>query len=295
MATAAVQHAPGNSVGQYVEPVIQESTRVKKHDVSTELYYYKENEDGSPPTPTYVGKTNPERPFATQNSIVHDITGEEEKYTLDSHGFQIYNHQSKEIDFLDDEKIKAEYYPETEQLLKDATGAVRIFIFDHTIRRPQKDAPANALRGPVRRVHIDQSYTASESRVPHHLPDEADELLKKRFQIINVWRPIKTIYKDPLGVADAHSVPESDLVGAALIYPTRKGETFAVKPNPEHRWYFKYAQRPDEVTLIKCFDTKTDGRARRVPHTAFTNPGEEHKDARESIEVRALVFYDDER
>ena len=52
--------------------------------------------------------------------IVKDISGEEHKYTLDSHGFQIYKHESNEKTFLDDEKIKAEYYPETEQLLKDA-------------------------------------------------------------------------------------------------------------------------------------------------------------------------------
>jgi len=95
-----------------------------------------------------------------------------------------------------------------------------------------------------------------------------------------------------LGVADANSVPDSDLVGAALIYPNRKGETYAVLPNPKHQWYFKYAQRPDEVTLIKCFDSKNDGRARRVPHSAFTDPAEEDKYPRESIEVRALVFYD---
>jgi hypothetical protein len=108
-----------------------------------------------------------------------------------------------------------------------------------------------------------------------------------------VWRPIKTILKDPLGVADANSVPDSDLIGAALIYPNRKGETYAVLPNPAHKWYYKYAQRPDEVTLIKCFDSTTDGRARRVPHSAFTNPAEEDKQPRESIEVRALVFYDE--
>jgi len=107
-----------------------------------------------------------------------------------------------------------------------------------------------------------------------------------------VWRPIKTILKDPLGVADANSVPDSDLIGAALIYPNRKGETYAVVPNPAHKWYYKYAQRPDEVTLIKCYDSKTDGTARRVPHSAFTNPSEEDKYPRESIEVRALVFYD---
>lgn len=171
------------------------------------------------------------------------------------------------------------------------TGAIRTYIFDHTIRRP-KAGETQPLRGPVRRVHIDQSYSASRDRVYYHLPEEADELVKKRFQIINVWRPIKTIYKDPLGVADAHSVPDSDLVGAALIYPNRRGETYAVKPNTAHRWYYKYGQRPDEVTLIKCFDSWNDGRARRVPHTAFTNPDEEDKEERESIEVRALVFYD---
>lgn len=93
-------------------------------------------------------------------------------------------------------------------------------------------------------------------------------------------------------MADAHSVPDDDLLPVALIYPNRRGETFTVKPNPAHRWYFKYAQRPDEVTLIKCFDSLTDGRARRVPHSAFINPDEEDKESRESIEVRALVFYD---
>lgn len=61
-----------------------------------------------------------DRPHVGQDVVVHDIAGDEDRYTLDSHGFQIYRHESKEKDFLDGEKIKAEYYPETEQLLKDA-------------------------------------------------------------------------------------------------------------------------------------------------------------------------------
>jgi hypothetical protein len=109
-----------------------------------------------------------------------------------------------------------------------------------------------------------QSYAAPMNRVKHHLAEESDELLKKWFQIINVgsrhisfplrkqhdglnalvprvWRPIKSIFSDPLTLADAHSVPDSDLVAAKLIYPNRWGETYALKPNPNHRWYFKYA------------------------------------------------------
>jgi len=60
-----------------------------------------------------------ERPAYPLEMTVHDISGDESKYTLDSHGFQIHRHESKEKDFDDDDKIKAEYYAETEQLLKD--------------------------------------------------------------------------------------------------------------------------------------------------------------------------------
>lgn len=147
----------------------------------------------------------------------------------------------------------------------------------------------------MQRVHIDQSYSASKNRVSHHLPDEAPELLKGRYQIINVWRPIKTILKDPLAVADAHTVPDSDLIPIGLIYPDRAGETYGVKPDPNIKWYYRFGQTPDLVTLIKCFDSKTDGRARRVPHTAFVNPETENEPGRESIEVRALVFHPDDR
>lgn len=176
------------------------------------------------------------------------------------------------------------------------TGASRIFIFDHTIRRNHQDvrSPSVSLRGPVQRVHIDQSYEASKNRVSYHLPEDAPRLLQGRYQIINVWRPIKSIYKDPLAVADAHTVPDSDLIPVKLIYPDREGETYTVRPNPAHKWYFRYGQTPEMVTLIKCFDSKTDGRARRVPHSAFVNPETEDHPGRESIEVRALVFHPDD-
>lgn len=183
-------------------------------------------------------------------------------------------------------------------LNENSTGADRIFIFDHTIRRRPAGSPDGgpALRGPVQQVHIDQTYKASLSRVSHHLPGEADELLKGRVQIINVWRPITTVERDPLAVADAHSVPESDLVTRGLIYPTRNGETFSVKHNLKHRWYYRSGLTPEQVLLIKCFDSKTDGRARRVPHTAFVDPSApSDAPTRESIEVRALVFHTTDR
>lgn len=122
-------------------------------------------------------------------------------------------------------------------LTRRRTGATRIHIFDHTIRRqPPGDASTSRqLRGPVQRVHIDQSYDAAISRVPFHLPDDADKLLQSRVQIINVWRPIKTVQRDPLAVAEANSVSDDSLVVTELIYPNRRGETYAVKHDPAHR------------------------------------------------------------
>jgi hypothetical protein len=272
------------------------------HDVDTTLNYFKPNEDGSPPHPTYVDRPETyDRPVESHPVRITDISGRESDYTLDKNGFQVHTQTAREKDFLDDDHIKSVYYPETEQLLKDVTGASKIFIFDHTIRRQppeQEVTDRNAQRrGPVQRVHIDQTYTASLSRVPHHLPaEEAAELLKGRVQIINVWRPIKKVLRDPLALAQADSVSEEDLEPVGLIYPTRKGETFAVKYNPAHRWFYKHGLTPDEVLLIKCFDSKTDGRARRVPHTAFADPSASPEaPARESIEVRALVFHPNDR
>ncbi|KAJ8059548.1 hypothetical protein OCU04_011204 [Sclerotinia nivalis] len=280
------------------------------HDIQGVLNYHLDAEDGSPPAPNIVAKpTTYERPVHSVKVTVHDIRGSEDQHTLDTTGFQIANHVSREKDFVDEEKIKSDYYKETEELLKRETGASKIFIFDHTIRRqslngtdpaPNTTGTANdnsrpiVLRGPVQRVHIDQSYTASANRVAYHLPEEAEKLLKGRFQIINVWRPIKTILKDPLGVAAANSVDDKDLVPIKLIYPDREGETYGVRYDPGHKWHYLYKQTPAEVLLIKCFDSKTDGRARRVPHSAFVNPEHEGEEKRESIEVRALVFYPDD-
>jgi hypothetical protein len=168
------------------------------------------------------------------------------------------------------------------------TGAKRIFIFDHTIRR-DGDGSSPQKRGPVQRVHIDQSAAASRSRVPFHLPDDAGRLSQSRFQIINVWRPIKTIRRDPLTVADSTTVRDEDLVPIPLIYPNRNGETLGVRYNEGQRFYYKSGLTPEEVILIKCFDSE-DGL--RVPHSAFVDADTEGiEEARESIEVRALVFH----
>jgi hypothetical protein len=227
--------------------------------------------------------------IADARPILRDVS-------LDEEGFALVRHESRVGDFYNEQEVRSVYYPEAEHVLKEATGADRVFIFDHTVRRRVpggEDRRADQPRQPVPRVHVDHTETSGPQRVRDLLPDEAESLLRGRVQIINIWRPIRGPLLDaPLAVCDAATVKPEQLVASDLVYPTRVGETYSVTFDPAHRWFYVPRMRADEALLLKCYDSRTDGRARFAPHTAFTDPTTP-ADAppRESIEIRALVFH----
>ena len=108
------------------------------HDVSTTLNYIVP----PPETPYFYSPSidPPEgKPRSNINSepypaVIHDVRGKEDTVGLDKTGFQFVRHESAEKEFVDEERIKAVYYKEVEELLKKVTGGKRVFIFDHTIR-----------------------------------------------------------------------------------------------------------------------------------------------------------------
>ena len=123
--------------------------------------------------------------------------------------------------------------------------------------------------------------------------DEAEELLKHRYAIVNLWRPIRgPVLESPLTLCDAQSLAEEDLVASDLLYPDRKGETYSITYNPNQRYYYFPKMQPNEAVLIRCFDSALTGAARFSAHTGFDDPSSP-PDAprRESLEVRTLVFY----
>jgi len=215
---------------------------------------------------------------------------------LDTQGFALVEQRSAVRDFWDDDEVRQVYYPEAERFIADATGASRVFIFDHLQRRRvpgHADRAAGGPRQPATRVHVDHTARSGPQRARDLLGDEAEELLRGRVQVINLWRPIRGPLRDaPLAVCDARSVDPGDLVPSDLVYRDRVGETYSVTYNPAHRWYYVPEMRADEALLLKCCDSKMDGRARFMPHTAFTDPTTP-ADAfpRESIELRTLVFH----
>jgi hypothetical protein len=227
---------------------------------------------------------------------IHDLRPIESEITLDHNGFQLVHQATSVADFWNEEEIRKAYYLETEILLKRVTGADRVHIFDHTLRRRVpgvEDSRRSGPRQPANRLHVDQTIESGPARLRFELPDEADELLRGRVQIINVWRPIKgPLYDAPLVMGDARSVAPQDLVASDLIFPDRSGEIYLLNYNPAHRWFYVSAMKTDEALLLKCYDSATDGRARFSPHGSFLDPTAP-KDAplRESIEVRALTFH----
>jgi len=235
----------------------------------------------------------------THTAPIYDLRPIARDVSLDDAGFQLMSHRSAVENFWDEEELKRVYYPESVELLKQVTGATRVHIFDHTLRRRvpgvhDRAAGREDPRQPATRVHVDQTATSGVTRLQHAFPGEADELLRHRVAIVNVWRPIKSPVLDaPLAVCDARSVASDDLVPSDLLYRDRRGETYNVKYNPRHRWFYVPEMRTDEVLLLKCFDSRDDGGvARFAPHTAFLDPtAPADAPPRESIELRAYVFF----
>jgi hypothetical protein len=228
---------------------------------------------------------------------IHSLRPIADDLGLDVQGFALLEQKSAVRDFWDDDEVRRVYYPEAERFLKQATGASRIFIFDHLQRRRvpgQEDRSRSGPRQPATRVHVDHTDRSGPQRVRDLMGDEAEELLKGRVQVINMWRPIRRepLRDAPLAVCDSRTVAAADLVPSDLVYRERVGETYSVRYNPAHRWFYAPEMRRDEVLLLKIADTKTDISARFMPHTSFTDPTTP-PDAlpRESIELRTLVFH----
>jgi hypothetical protein len=215
-------------------------------------------------------------------------------FTLERNGFHFIRHDTAIGDFLNEAEVRHMYYAEMEALVKAESGASRVVVFDHTLRTAD-DAlrEAHKIREVVLRVHNDYTEWSGPQRVRDLLPDEADDLLRRRFAIIQVWRPIRhPVETFPLAICDARSLSPENLVVSERRYPNRIGQTYAITYNPDHAWYWFPRMRRDEALVFKVYDSLADGRARWTAHTAFLDPtSPPNAQPRESIEIRTLAFF----
>jgi hypothetical protein len=229
---------------------------------------------------------------AGRHSIpIYDARPLIDSLSLDVEGFVLKRRSSSVSNFYDPAQVRSIYYPEVERLVQEATGAVRVVAFEHDVRCAAKARQGmNGVREPVKVVHDDYTAKSSPERVRLYLGQEADLLLRSRYQVINVWRSIEgPVLESPLAICEARSINKED------ILPTEEGvkhEVYLFKFSPRHRWFYFPNMQSDEVLLFKCFDSLNEGPARLTAHTAFDNPNTP-LDARprESIEVRTLAFF----
>jgi hypothetical protein len=234
------------------------------------------------------GKPDPRR------ITVHNGRPHANDFILERHGFRFVRHDTKVEEFYDDDQIRRIYYREMEALIKAESGAERVVVFDHTLRTADDELRVSkGIREVVRRVHNDYTEWSAPQRVRDILPDQAEELLQRRFAIIQVWRPIRhPVETYPLAMADAQTLSPQDMVVSERRAPGRIGQTYAIKYNPMHKWYWFPRMRRDEALVFKVFDSLKDGRARWTAHTAFADPtSPAQARPRESIEIRTLAFF----
>ncbi len=231
------------------------------------------------------------RDVSISNGRLHD-----KDFELDRNGFTFVEHRTAMRDFFDSEELKSVYYAEVAALIRAQSGGTRVVVFDHTLRSGDEgERESKLLREPVLWAHNDYTEWSGPQRVRDLLPDEAEQLLRRRFAIIQVWRAInQPIQSNPLAIADSASVPPEDMMIAERRYPTRVGQTYRLRYGTGHRWFYFPLMRRDEALVFKVFDSATDGRARFTAHTSFEDPATPPgAPPRQSIEARALVFFDD--
>lgn len=284
MSQAAARQQPDHAVMANLRYIVRQDTKP---------YFESSQITGGEPKVFFETEDLPAR--------INDMRDIADTLSMDVNGFELRAHQSKVVDLYDDDLIETQYNAELVAMLKDITGADAVTIFDHTRRSSDAAGARNpdGHRGPAGRVHADYTVKSGPQRAKDTLGEaEVDRVLSSGGRIVqvNVWRPITgPVLRAPLALADSASVPAGDLIATDQRFPDRTGEIYQLARGDGHRWYYASEMTPDEVILIKGWDSIDDGRARFTPHGAFTHPGEtEDMPARESIETRTYLVFEAE-
>ena len=217
-------------------------------------------------------------------------------FSVDREGFEIRDFAGGFTNFEDEASVKSVFYAQVIDFVRHNTGAKRVEVFDHTIRRrlpPDLNQQSTVKRPAVMLVHSDYTPKSGVQRVHDVLPGEAENLLKGRVAFYNVWKSLyETVQELPLAMCDAQSSSDADMLLMELKYRERTGEIFVMRHSPGHKWVYFPHMTKDQALLLKTYDSETDGRARFMGHTAFEDPtSPPDAPPRQSIEIRTMAFF----
>ncbi|KAJ5758187.1 uncharacterized protein N7511_006881 [Penicillium nucicola] len=240
---------------------------------------------------------------------IHDVRNADKEFQLDVNGFQFYKHPLPTMPNYGSETIKNHIYPDTVRFLKENLGVSRVEIFEHVLRNAHDDTVSETTgeRGPSYVVHVDHSCHGANKILREVVPEaDVDHLTQTRWALINVWRPLETVHKDPLAVCDAQSSGDDDVVElfvdffdetAAAAKEKRVDVQWSVvfgQYSAAQEWWYMSKMTTEDLVAFKIFDTQ-GGNDTWCMHSSFPDPKTSDSQVpRKSIEVRCFVFWEDQ-
>ena len=236
---------------------------------------------------------------------------------MDRLGVSLAHLESRCTNFYDSAEVERVFYPEIERLLLDffpeATDALvynhdvfdRDYQGDRTEDQDAKNPGVNASY--VNLVHNDLNDNSGRvrcrelltknlrnfGREQHYTEAEADAKMSRRFMSLNLAKPMETVGQFPFVLCAWPSFADQPYITNYRIYDDRVGETTRFTYRPDHEWYWIPRQEPTEVSMLKCYDSVTDGSVSRWSfHSACIDPtAPPDAPCRRNVVVRSYVFF----
>ena len=275
-------------------------------DVIGEINFYSGTTDGKSP----LVDTNPTFVWLATNYVlvpkpitIHDLRGEEGTVNIDTHGFEVAKYDGQVSDVYDDRSETHQIYKdELANILKTRLGASRVIPFHHVMRargRPRTAGECDSThKNPIFYPHADNDTPGARLKVKEVLgEEEGEKAMQKRFQIINVWRPLgpNPITNTPLTVCDYSTIDvEKDVHVSGAVHSGISTSYYILSHNNEkpQKWYYMNQMKSDEMFIWKSYDSDPNV-AQFGAHTAFIDKSISSTDTEQySIDMRSIVLYD---
>ena len=236
---------------------------------------------------------------------------------MDKLGVSLAHCESKCENFYDSAEVEHVFYPEMERLLLEffphATDALvyNHDVFDKDYQGDRTEDQDNNNPGVnaeyVNLVHNDLNDNSGRvrcrelltenlrnfGREQHYTQAQADAKMSRRFMSLNLAKPMETVRQYPFVLCAWPSFAKQPYITNYRIYDDRVGETTRFTYRPEHEWYWLPEHRPTEVSMLKCYDSVTDGSVSRWSfHTACIDPtAPDDAPCRKNVVVRSYIFF----
>jgi hypothetical protein len=237
--------------------------------------------------------------------------------SMDRLGVAMAHCESKCENFYDAAEVERVFYPEMEELLLEFfPGATDALVYNHDVfdkhysgdrtedqdnKNPGVNAnyanlvhnDLNDNSGRVRCRELLTRNLRNFGREQHYTAAEADAKMSRRFMSINLAKPMETVRQNPFVLCAWPSFADQPYITNYRVYDDRVGETTRFTYRPEHEWYWIPEQTSTEVSMLKCYDSVTDGSVSRWSfHTACVDPtAPPDAPCRKNVVVRSYVFF----